>query len=251
MSITFNGISSLSFGLKVLNIQRSLTGDMDSQATNKRSGDGVFYQTSYMQTRDFDITFLVETQNTKFGMYTILTNVASWLYSNDRQPKPLTFPDVPCGEIGYTYYAYPTGEFDVREILSTGRFRVRFRCFDPFKYRANETLTINGAGDTILDLDNTAPSTGVLTIIITSAQTNFRIEHVEKAEHIQTTYNYILGSSLVIDFTKRYITLDGNNHMAFLNLDSIFFTLDKGTNTLRIPMENDDEGSYVLSPKYF
>ena len=251
MSILFNNISSDLYGLKILDIRRTLSGDMDDVSTNRKAGDGIFYQTSYMQERDFQITFLIENASTKNELYERLTLVASWLYTNNRQPKPLKFIDASCGEPLYTYYAYPTGDFRINEILSTGRFVVRFRCFDPFKYKDNVTIPINGAGDTILNLTNTADSTGVFTYVFTTAQTNFKIEHVEKGEYIETIYNYSIADELVIDFTRRYVTLNGNNHMVFLKIASIFFTLSLGVNTIRIPAINIDDGEYILSPKYF
>jgi predicted phage tail component-like protein len=149
---------------------------------------------------------------------------AAWLIHDD--PKPLIFDD----EADRTYYAVVDGSFDIDDFVETGQGTIPFVCPEPYKYGANEIVSIDGVNPvTILGTADIQPT---ITVTFVDIATEFVITHDSKS--IRAIYNFIVGDELVLDVATRKVTLNGNVDMTILDWMSNWFDLSPGAQLITL-----------------
>lgn len=93
--------------------------------------------------------------------------------------------------------------------------------------------TLTAGVSNIVPNEGTAESSPYLEVLFVKAGcTDFKIQHLESSRFIRVINNFALNDVLVIDFEKSVITINGVRAMNKLDLNSYFFKLNPGDNTL-------------------
>lgn len=236
---TFNGIDSRTLFPITNAIHRPYLPPINVPSFNipNRAG-AVSIQRNDIGTREItvEVTFLM---NSHEEVRQRVRDMAAFLlYSED---KPLIFSDEP----NLLYYArFNQDNTDLEEIAFMGRGELNFTCFDPYAYELEETTV------TMPDL---ASETNVVNNGSTFVYPRFRIAPTLNSTYLKITnvttdefmyYNALVaaGSALIIDHASNQVYDEGTkeNLVRNITLDSQFFSLVTGTNTILIQNQNPD-----------
>lgn len=147
--------------------------------------------------------------------------MAEWLIHDEL--KPLIFDDEP----DRIYYAVVDGSFDPDEILKWGQGVIPFICPDPYKYGEEESLIL---GDFPIRNVGTLKTNPVFSIKFMSNTTNYTVSINEKT--LKVIWNFKQSDLLIIDTSKRKITINNLVKMTALDLSSKWPEFIKGQNNI-------------------
>ncbi|MFE0506767.1 distal tail protein Dit [Peribacillus butanolivorans] len=167
-------------------------------------------------------------------------DLAEWLIHDE--PKPLIFDDEP----DRIYYAVMDGSFDPDEILKWGQGVIPFTCPDPYKYGTEKKVNVTSS----VTNEGTALANPIFTVNFTAKASEFKILHVESGKFIRVIYGFVAGDVLVIDFTKRKVTINNNLKMTALDFRSNWFSLQKGVNQFTITPSSVATTKLTYKPRW-
>lgn len=192
-----------------------------SQEIRGRSGS--YFLDKSFTSRDIKIKILVEADTNK--NYRLKFEELNRIL-NTEKPAPLTFSDEP----DRVYYGLFVNAETPEEIKNLAVVVLNFVCYDPFKYS-----NVKFSTGTVIDYVGDFPSYPKVTITLTSPVDEIRLLHVESQKYIRLRGSYLQGNRVVVDMLNRSVTVNGRNDLAkFDMVNSRFFTLNNGRNTLNI-----------------
>ncbi|MGE6379923.1 distal tail protein Dit, partial [Peribacillus muralis] len=148
-------------------------------------------------------------------------DLAEWLIHDE--PKPLIFDDEP----DRVYYAVVDGSFDPDEILKWGQAVIPFICPDPYKYGEEESLIL---GDFPIRNVGSLKTNPIFSIKFLSNTTNYTVSINGKT--LKVIWNFKQNDLLMIDTSKRKITINNLVKMTALDLSSKWPEFIKGQNNI-------------------
>ncbi|MGE6380009.1 distal tail protein Dit, partial [Peribacillus muralis] len=148
-------------------------------------------------------------------------DLAEWLIHDE--PRPLIFDDEP----DRIYYAVVEGSFDPDEILKWGQGVIPFICPDPYKYGEEESLIL---GDLPIRNVGSLKANPVFSIKFLSNTTNYTVSINRKT--LKVIWNFNQNDLLIIDTSKRKITINNLVKMTALDLSSKWPEFIKGQNNI-------------------
>jgi phage-related protein len=108
-------------------------------------------------------------------------------------------------------------------------FDLYFRCH-PIKYGADVNTSLSGS--TLILNSGTYETLPVIETMLAAAETVLEFTHANTGEKITMSGSYSIGDVIVVDFENEEITQNGNPINDDLHLDSDFFKLSPGENTI-------------------
>lgn len=151
--------------------------------------------------------------------------VADWLDSE--KPEPLVFEDEP----EKTYFAIVDGAVDLDEQLKNGFFSVSFLCPDPYAYGVEKQHNLN-EGQNVVNYQGTAPVYPTIETTFSVAKNDFIISNGE--DKVEIEFPFEAGTVLELDFHTGKVLVNGSLNLPIMTLDSDFFPLKKGDNTITV-----------------
>ncbi|MCK0473776.1 distal tail protein Dit [Halalkalibacter sp. APA_J-10(15)] len=151
-------------------------------------------------------------------------DLSTWLVHD--QPKKLLFKDSP-----QRYYLALYHDMELEENYTFAKGHIRF--YLPIACRFGEDKQID-----IHSTFTSFPITGQIEVpwksrtVFTNAESSFTFEN-DQGGMLRLNYGFIENDVLEIDYTKRGIRLNGENLAVALSLQSNWFLLKPGENTLR------------------
>lgn len=159
--------------------------------------------------------------------------VAGKLYTD--KPSKLELRDEP----DKYNIAIVTGSTDVEKYLYTGYFEITFECHDPLAYSAEKTQALN----TPFNNDGTRPAKGIITFTASAGE---QVLISNGKETLKLIYPFVGTEVLIVDLDKELITINDNNAMKYLSLDSDFFGIKIGSNAITV----DGVGTIKFSERW-
>ena len=146
---------------------------------------------------------------------------------NVEAPVPIIFDD----ENDRTYYGIPEGSEDGDEYTFLSKSAITILCLDPDKYGQTKTVSITGTQ--IVNYAGTEKASPTIDVTFTAASSEFIISNDGK--ELRIIYDFVIGSTLNIDFEKWKVTIDGVLNMPTVDINNPnFFKLKPGVNNLSI-----------------
>lgn len=149
LGITFNGIHSRDFGLRVSSISDPMP-TLNDANTDIQPMIGDLYQGTDIQSKTINVTFRLVGARSYQEKYKRLHDIWSWLMPENGEEVAFTIDFLP----NWTWYAHVSASFDVTDSLYQGTFTVPFTCSDPRAYGPMRQYQIGprnlaiGAGET-------------------------------------------------------------------------------------------------------
>lgn len=141
-------------------------------------------------------------------------------------PSPMIFGD----ESDKTYFAILSGLPDWNEVAEIGQGTLSLICPDPDKIGQSKTVSLSRP----LTIEGTAKTWPTIQIDFTAAASSFKVTN-QDGKYVNVIYNFAIGDQLILDFSKRKITINGIVHMTALDwANSEWFALVPGDNTLTV-----------------
>lgn len=199
--------------------QKHITNDVPGR-------DGGYFISKKLETREIVVKGVLKAKSNK-DLRSQFEKLNVYLLTE--RPAELKFSD----EADRTYYAQFSSLKVADEISNIMILELTFICYDPYKYGPIQTSTANRV-DVVTDF----PVFPKVTLRLNSNTNEIRLLHVEDQKYIRLSGSYTAGNTIVIDFEKRTITLNGRNDLhKFDMVNSRFFKLNKGINTLNLNVE--------------
>jgi predicted phage tail component-like protein len=224
--LTYKGIS-LEGKLKVLSVTRSLlpSSQLKTLELDGKAG-GIFISKKHgMKKIEVEVAVIGATPE---NLREKVRELADLLDSE--QPEALVFDDEP----HLTDFAILEGETDMEEQLKLGTGAITFLCPNPYSVGAErshsfETTTFDWK---VYDLvyNGTAPVYPKVTVTFNGATTYFEMWLGEN--FVKVEFNFQAGTVLEMDFNTGKVLINGTLNLQALTLQSDFFPLKKGTNTI-------------------
>lgn len=124
-------------------------------------------------------------------------------------------------------FAIVDGMTEVEKYFSTGYFEIMFICHDPFAYTDEKVFNVNETFNNVGTFETHS------IIEITAGITDKLVVHVGKlSEAITLIYPFTGTQKIVVDSEKQLVTMNGNNAMKYLSLESDFFMIPPGEVTV-------------------
>lgn len=222
---TFNGTHADTYGVKVVKADRSPLPAVSNTLLEVPARNGAYFVRNKLQARDIQIDIKVA-GTSEDDLRSKARAIGAWLYTT--APQALIFDDEPDRQ-----YLAVVDTATLAETLKVGEGQIKFKCPMPYaEALANTNVTLTSNGTKALTNSGTAEAYGTLTVNFTGATTNFTVTHVGTGKKVQITSPFANTDVLVIDFAKGYVTLNGTNAMPTVSLDSDFFALPAGANSL-------------------
>jgi predicted phage tail component-like protein len=212
------------FGINMLSVDRTVLpapNDVYLQVPN-RDGSYLFNRGLLDRTIKVDCSIFA-TSMTQLRL--LVRDISAWLFTQQR--AQLIFDDEP----DKYYMAKYEGAIGLNQITTDGEFSLIFRC-EPHAYSltpktqnfVSDAISITNAG--------TAPTFPKFTVTFTAPATEFKLWFGNY--YVRVVRNFVIGDVLVIDNSISKITVNGLNAMASLDLNSRFFSVGSGSNTLNV-----------------
>lgn len=233
MGFTFAGVHSSEYGMKVLNIIRSLSPGISSKTVKIPGRAGVYDMGVEVDELPIPIEILFREASHR-EMREKVRRVAAWLRNQDQLGK-LIFDDEP----DKYYQVRLTDKTELEEIARSGRGTITFRASDPLAYAVNDDVFTSVTNELTFQRKGTAPSRPIIEIIGTSSgvRSGFQLQLNDRVLNYTGSLN--TGETLVIDtyYQTAYIKrVDGRKQSALNGLDRVdfFSTLPARENVCRL-----------------
>ena len=161
-----------------------------------------------------------------------------------KEPVPIVFSDEPTK----TYYGILDGTQDFEEMIFKGEGNLVFLCPDPYKYGTERTYTLSSSP---IVNGGTASTDAIFTATFTASATEFKITHQQTGKFVRVIWNFVQGDVLVIDLSKRKITINNNLQMAAYDWMSQPFQLQPGNNNFTLTPSNVTTTQIKFKPRWF
>lgn len=221
MSFTFDSVSSTTY-LSVNRVRHSILPTLSPRSISVPGRAGAYDFGVDMGVREIQVDVTIKGTSMS-DLRTKVRSIAGWLFKDVL--KPLTFSDEP----SRTYYARVIGNTDLDDLMEAGQGTITFLCPSSFADGATQNLTIPSAGGTLTN-DGTAKTAPIFTVTFTASSTNFKIS--KGSEFVYVLNNFVNGNTLEVDCLRNVVKINGARAMDKLDLTSVFFVLDPGSNEI-------------------
>lgn len=220
MGFTFAGIHSSEFGIKVLNIQRSLSPGISSNTVKIPGRAGVYDMGVEVDELPIPIEVLFQEASLR-DMREKVRRVAAWLRNQD-QLGELIFDDEP----DKYYQVRLIDKTELEEIARSGRGTITFTAPDPLAYAVEDDVFTTNKSQLTFQRKGTALSRPIVEItgVSSGVQSGFQLQLNDQVLTYTGTLN--TGETLVIDsyYQTAYIKrVDGSKQSALNGLDRLDF----------------------------
>jgi predicted phage tail component-like protein len=224
MSITYKGASAPSY-LKVLRVTRSILPPSKLKMLEIDGMNGAFFISKTHGVRKIEVEIAIVGDSTS-DLRVDTRAFAEWLDAD--KPEALVFSDEP----DKMDFAILDGDTDLDSILKLGTGVLTFICPQPYSVGPARSVTGLTTGTKTVTYNGTAQTYPMFTVTFSAAQTFFEISN--GTEKIRINASLGTTSTLVIDCQTGKVTINGVLNQQTISLDSDFFALKKGTNSLTI-----------------
>ena len=152
----------------------------------------------------------------------LIRKVAGKLYYDT--PKRLELRDEP----DKYNMAILGGDTDLEKFLHTGGTDLKFQLLDPYAYSKQETTV---ALNTEFTNPGTAAGYGIISF---KASAGSSVIIKSGLKELKVIFPFVGTEVMEIDLEKELITMNGNNAMKYLSLDSDFFKIEPGKNMIEV-----------------
>jgi predicted phage tail component-like protein len=219
-SFTYKGISSQG-KLKVVKVTRSILPPSQNKFLEMDGKPGALFLSKKHGIKKIEVEVAIISGTLRGD----IRDIADWLDAD--QPSEFTASDEP----DLLDYAILDGDTDVDEIYEAGFGTITFLCPDPYSRRWEVTESLVAGANSVW-YDGTAPTYPVITATFSTAKTFFEISNGVDKVRIEGSLS--TTTTLVIDFNTGKVTLNGTLNQQTITLDSDFFSIKKGTNTITV-----------------
>lgn len=233
MGFTFAGVHSSEYGIKVLNILRSLSPGISSKTVKIPGRAGVYDMGVEVDELPIPIEVLFREVSHR-AMREKIRSVAAWLRNQD-QLGELIFDDEP----DKFYQVRLIDKTELEEIARSGRGTITFHASDPLAYAVEDDVFTSLTNEITFQRKGTAPSRPVIQItgVSNGVQSGFQLQLNDQVLNYTGALN--TGETLVIDsyYQTAYIKrIDGSKQSALNGLDRLEFpdTLPAMDNVCRV-----------------
>lgn len=127
----------------------------------------------------------------------------------------------------YYYLARAVNSVDINDLFLYGEGTIEFKSPDGIRYKSTETTddpttTVNYPGQ------EEAPV--IFTVAIDQDVTNLEIKHIQSNRSIELIGDFTVGQEVIIDCSRKVVTVDGENGMKLLSFASRWIYLEEGNN---------------------
>lgn len=240
---TLNGVASDTYGIIMLGKNRTVLPQSNDLFMQIPGRDGSYLFNRELADRIIEVTCSVIKQSTA-DLRSAVRQIAAMLYAKQR--VQLIFDDEP----NVYYMAKYDGAIglDQKRTAKMGQFTLIFRC-EPYAYSLTPK-TQNFIADAIsITNEGTAPSSPKFIATFTASATEFKVWFGNY--FIRIVRNFIIGDILVIDNVLSKITLNGLDTMLGYDLNSRFFSIGSGPNTLNVTPTTKATTIMAWKERYF
>ncbi len=223
MGFKFNGVHSDTFGLKVKNYMKPILPPVSVSHYSVPNKAGGIINSYRLDPRDISIfTYFVETSDATFEDK--VREIADWLYAT--VPKQLILDE----EQDVYYNAILKGDTFLEQTLFIGNGDIVFTCHDPYAYEVTQDVTSWVTGNSTANVSNEGTETYPV-ISFTAWASSITISNITTGKEL-TLSGLTVGDVLSIDNSRGTVTKNGVATNINLTLESEFFPLIAGSNTL-------------------
>lgn len=165
-------------------------------------------------------------QDSNYELTELKRTIAGMLYTNE--PKKLLLYDDP------TRYdlAKIDGSTNYSKLWTTGSAELKFINYSGFSI-SNQVKSIPITTSNNIMVGGTWETKPVIKVTFTSSASSYKITNVSTGKYVEITgQSFVNGNKLVIDCDNELVTLNGNNIMKKVTIQSDFFALKPGENVI-------------------
>jgi predicted phage tail component-like protein len=236
MSFNFKGRAIPEY-VKVLEVSTSVLPPFSISLSNIEGITGTKFIRKKEESKVFDITFLIKADSPD-DLKVKVRDFAEFLDSEKPEPFYLN------SERDKVYEVILSGETSLEQIYDIGQGYLQFIAPDPYAKGLTKTIQITGNTPETFTMNSTAPTFPRFTITTITNSNQFKITLNENKE-INLIGDFLAGDIIEIDNNIGKITQNGEVKMFLMTLDSSFFSILPGENTLTSTPEFNVEMKYV------
>lgn len=223
MSFYFKGKAVPEY-VKVLEVSTSVLPPFSISLSSIEGMTGTKFLRKTEEYKIFDISFLIKAESPD-DLKVKVREFAEYLDSEKPEPFYLE------SERDKIYEVILSGETSLDQIFDIGQGTLQFISPDPYAKGLTRTIEIIGDTPVVFNMKSTAPSFPRFIITTNANSNNFKITLNENKE-INLIGDFLIGDILEIDNNLGSITQNGQTKMTLMTLDSTFFSIKPGDNTL-------------------
>lgn len=246
---TYDDQHTDAFNLTVENTFHTLTPPLNTQMLTVPKRPGAWYFRTDYGPRVIQVDIVLKSDSL-INFRPDVRAISGWL-DPSQGPRSLIFDNEPDKTYQAVLYTNGGDPPNITQMVLLGKTSLYFMCPDPYAYDAMEqTVTISsGTTSEAITNDNTETQP-IITVTFSTTASSFKITKQETGEYVNVIYNFAANDQLVIDCDKGLVTINGINQMNALDINSDFFSLSNGTNTLEIDNANLGQTVVVYTPRY-
>lgn len=248
--LTFGGTHTDTFNIICEKTIQPLTPPLIFQSQTVPDKAGAWYFRTDLGARKIQVDIAVQTDSLS-DFRPNLRAMANWL-DPSKGVQPLIFDNEP----DKTYYALlynDSGQpIDITQLVLLGRMSLFFICPDPFAYgtAAPSTTIASGTASKAITLSGMARVYPKITVTFAATATEYKITHNESGKFVRVIYGFSANNELVIDCSKGTVEVNGIIQMPAVDINSDFFPLVEGVNTLAMAPDNLGDTVVDYTPRY-
>lgn len=234
MAFTYKGETSPSF-LKVMKVTRSILPPSEVKMLTVEGASGSYFVKKRNGVGKIEVEVAIVGDSPK-NLRQNVRILAGFL--DAEKPEPLVFADEP----DLTDFGIVDGDTDVDEIFRVGTGTITFLCPKPYSQGLKKEFNVQHK--TPFTVGGTAETFPVFKLTFTAAASYVKLKNGE--EFVELRDSFTTGDVVVVDTQTGKITVNGSLSPTILTLDSDFFSLKPGTNSLEITTD----GTVTVSMNY-
>lgn len=220
--LTFNGGNSSDYGLNVVSIERNFLPPVKNTYLDVEGRNGSYFAGSTLDKKAINVQVNI-VATSESDLRNKARQIGAWLYT--LAEVPFSFNDEP--DLIYTGKVDSTS---LEEVLRFGSGTLTFVCGKPTA--DGLAKTVNVPDNASITVGGTAPTLPTFTVSFTATASEWKIAKGDK--YLRVVSNFVAGDTLVVDCSTGKVTINGTVQMQTLDINSRFFVLDVGANTLTV-----------------
>lgn len=219
---TFKGITSDAQGVREREVRHSILPSVNVKTLDLPSRHGGLDLGRVYGMREIEVEIGLKSDSYS-NMRNKVRQIAKWLNSETLQP--LIFSDEP----NIKYMARVSGDTNLEPLFNYEETTLKFLVPFPFGEDVNAT-TVSLASGTPINYTGTQETYPTFNVTTTVARSDFEISN--GTDKVKIVTSLPIGSAVVIDCSTGKVTLNGSTIQQTITIDSDFFALKEGSNTL-------------------
>lgn len=220
---SFKGITADSKGLIVMNVTESILPPVESKLIKVTNRHGAYQSGFQFDTKEIQVDYFVKgTSLTDIRQK--MRAIGEWLFSTNEEE--LFFND----ETNKKYKARVVGNTEIEQTHYHSQGTITFECSSPFATGSLKSQSItSGTAFTVTGNFKTKPK-----LTFTFSATSTEIKFTLGADYIRLIDNFAIGDVVIVDCETGKVTVNNQVRMNILDLNSHFYDLNVGSNTISI-----------------